>query len=59
MTHTSARIHEHAGRIAIHLEGVETLYLSVQLAKALATELEIASLQIKNGYHYSTKEIKG
>jgi hypothetical protein len=58
-THTSARLHEHAGRIALHFEGVPTIYIDHRLAVNLAEDLTIAAAQVRNGYHYPTTDIKG
>lgn len=57
LTQTTARIHEHAGRVAIGLEGLPTFYLSTDLALQLSKELKIAATQIRNGYHYQSTGI--
>lgn len=57
-TQTTARIHEHAGRVAILIgNATSTLYLSPDLADQLGEELQLAAMQIRNGYHYATKGI--
>lgn len=58
-TLNKARLHEHAGRIALNFEGFPTVYLSPELALKMAQELNIAGVQVRNGYHYSTREIEG
>lgn len=52
-----ARLHEHSGRIAIHLEDAPTVYLAPELAGELAEVLALAAKQIRNGYHFPTTEI--
>jgi LDH2 family malate/lactate/ureidoglycolate dehydrogenase len=59
-TNTQARLHEHAGRVALLLSddkgnyASNTLYLSSELAEKLAHELLIAARQIRNGYHFAS-----
>mgnify|MGYP000927571430 CR=1 FL=1 len=57
-THETARLHEHAGRIAIWIGDTKgTVYISTALAEKLAKELALAANQIKNGNHYPVTEI--
>lgn len=58
MTANYIRLHQHINRIALCFEGQkETVYITPELAEKLANELKTASVQVKNGYHYETKEI--
>lgn len=62
-TNTQARLHEHAGRVALLLSDdkgrypCETLYLSTDLARKLANALAFAADQIGQGYHFPTTGI--
>lgn len=63
-TMTQARVHEHAGRVAILLSDdvgeyghKNTLYLSPDLAAQLAQVLQSASVQVRNGYHFPSTGI--
>lgn len=56
-TLSGARVHEHAGRVAVRIGNSETLYLSPDLARKLGAELKLAAQRIKNGYHYPSTEI--
>lgn len=53
----TARLHEHAGRVAIRLGEQPTVYMTWMLAEKLAEELKLAAAQIKNANHYPTTEI--
>jgi hypothetical protein len=57
-THTQARLHKHAGRIAVNLEGLPTFYLSTALAEKLGAELQRAAESIKGWDHYPTTTVK-
>lgn len=52
-----ARLHEHAGRVALNFEGQPTIYLTWMLAEKLANELKLAASQIQNANHYPTTEV--
>lgn len=58
-THNTIRLHEHAGRVALHVEGLPTFYINTSLAAKLGNELTLAANQIKNANHYPTTTIKG
>ena len=55
--HTSARLHEFRGSIALNVGGQETIYITPELAASLSFELQTASIQVKNGFHYLTTEV--
>jgi len=59
ISQTTARLHHHAGRIAVAFGdgGVETIYLTPRLAKNLSKELATASTQIINSFHYETTHV--
>jgi len=57
-TNIRARLHEHAGRVAVRIGENKTLYLSTQLAEHLGAALIEAGAQIKHAYHYETTVIE-
>ena len=56
-TLTKARVHEHAGRVAVLIGNTQTIYISTNLAFALGKQLTLAAKQIDQGYHYPSTEI--
>lgn len=58
MANYDVRLHEFNGKLAIHFADMPTIYLSPQLAEKLSKELKEAAIQLRNGFHYPTKEIK-
>lgn len=62
-TFTQARLHEHAGRVAMSFTNEigeslgQTVYITTELAAKLAKGLDFAAQQISNGYHFPTTGI--
>jgi len=54
---TTARLHQHAGRVALRIGEGKTQYLNWYLAEQLAEELKLAAEQVRHGNHYETTNI--
>lgn len=51
----SAQIHRHSGRVALWLEGSETVYLTVGQAKGLASALKACAKDISENSEIKSK----
>ena len=55
---TEARLHEHAGSVAVRIGEGETVYLTPELAEKLAKELGVAAVRVAGGHAYKTTNIR-